>query len=128
MQPSAVIPTVVAVPPVRARPGPLDDLDYNIGNEALAAATSCSLHYPVKQGVVRTAMVDICHAKQSSLPFLTQMLRSGRIVGCYGAVLAAVLLSVRPSAVTRTCSVVCLTPHNSMAIVPLQYNTPDIFH
>ena len=62
VQPSAVIPTVVAVPPVRARPGPLDDLDYSIGNEALAAATSCSLHYPVKQGVVRNVTVALFHA------------------------------------------------------------------
>ena len=52
LQPSVVVPTVLAVPQARSRPGPLDDLDYCIGDEALAAATSCSLHYPVRQGVV----------------------------------------------------------------------------
>lgn len=52
MQPSVVIPTVLATPQAPSRPGPLDDLEYCIGNEALAAATSCSLHYPVRQGVV----------------------------------------------------------------------------
>ncbi|KAK9837465.1 hypothetical protein WJX81_004437 [Elliptochloris bilobata] len=53
-EPSAVIPTVVAVPQVRSRPGPFDDLDYSIGDAALAAATSSALHYPVKQGMVES--------------------------------------------------------------------------
>ena len=51
-QPSVVLPTVLALPQARSRPGPLDDLDYSIGNKALAAATACSLQYPVRQGVV----------------------------------------------------------------------------
>jgi len=51
-QPSIVIPTVVATPPLRAHPGSLDDLDYSTGDAALSAAPSWSLHHPVKQGVV----------------------------------------------------------------------------
>ena len=57
-QSSVVIPTVLAAPQARSRPGPLDDLEYCIGNEALAAATSCSLHYPVRQGVVSTTQTE----------------------------------------------------------------------
>ncbi len=51
-QPSIVIPTVVATPPLRARPGSLDDLDYSTGDAALSAVPSWSLHHPMKQGVV----------------------------------------------------------------------------
>lgn len=54
MQPSFVIPTVVAnwEPAMRRGGGQLDDLDYSIGHEALSKASSSSLTYPIKHGMV----------------------------------------------------------------------------
>ena len=63
LQPSFVIPTVVANwdPLIKGGEGPLDDLDYSIGHEALSKAAASSLTYPVKHGMVRS---------QSSLAFI----------------------------------------------------------
>lgn len=57
VQPSFVIPTVVANwdPSIKACEGPLDDLDFSIGEEALSKAASSSLTYPIKHGMVRIA-------------------------------------------------------------------------
>ena len=54
MQPNFVIPTVVANwdPAMRRGGGQLDDLDYSIGHEALSKASSSSLTYPIKHGMV----------------------------------------------------------------------------
>lgn len=53
MQPSFVLPTVVADwDPIKGKEGPLDDLNYSIGDEGLAKAASSSLTYPVKHGMV----------------------------------------------------------------------------
>lgn len=56
MQPSFVLPTVVANwdPTIKKGGGPLDDLDYSIGHEALSKAATSSLTYPVKHGMVRS--------------------------------------------------------------------------
>lgn len=56
MQPSLVLPTALALDDSVSKPnaklGPLEDLHYSIGQEALDKALTHNIHYPVKQGVV----------------------------------------------------------------------------
>ncbi len=53
-QPSFVLPTAVAsIEGASKASGALADLDVLIGQEALAAAHTRSLSYPIKQGLVR---------------------------------------------------------------------------
>ena len=54
LQPTFAIPTVVGIPEFKGRGGPLNDLDFCIGDEAISKAASSSLTYPIRQGMVIT--------------------------------------------------------------------------
>ena len=54
LQPTFVIPTVIGIPEFKGRGGPLNDLDFCIGDEAIGKAASSSLTYPIRQGMVIT--------------------------------------------------------------------------
>ncbi len=71
-QPSFVIPTAITTgdwrPAGTARHSDLPDLDFQIGHDALSAAATSSVCYPVRQGAPQSAAADAGSRQQAQPP------------------------------------------------------------